>query len=108
MLPLSEQQSGRDMNKVCKAYHEKCIETNDDTHITLLQIRAHPLEPGLPSPAMLLFNHPMQGIMPTVNRTQINSHNNDDHYEALAKRQIRIDNNYDTARNYDLFLIGLL
>ena len=35
----------------------------------------------------------------------INSDNDDDHYEALVKRQIRNDENYDTARNYDLFSI---
>ena len=35
----------------------------------------------------------------------INSDNNDDHYEALVKRQIRNYKNYDTARNYDLFSI---
>ena len=84
----------------------KCIDTNDDIHTALLQKRATPLEPGLPSPAMLLFNHPMWGIMPIINRTPINSDNNDDHYEVLVKRQIRNDKNYDTARNYDLFWIG--
>ena len=72
----------------------------------MLQIRAIPLEPGLPSPAMLFFSHAMQGIMPKINRIPINLGNNDDHYEALVKRQIRNDRNYDTARNYDLFLKG--
>ena len=32
------------------------IKTND-IHIPLLHIRAAPLEPGLPSPGILLFNH---------------------------------------------------
>ena len=50
---------------------KKHIKTNDDTHIALLQIRATPLEPGLPSPAMLLFYHPIQGIMPIINRYQL-------------------------------------
>ena len=44
--------------------------------------------------------------MPIINRIPINSDNDDDHNEALVKRQIRNDKNYDTARNYDLFLIG--
>ena len=94
------------MYKVHKVYHDKCIETNDDIHIALLQIRTTPLEPGLPSQVKLLFNHPIQGIMPIINRIPINSDNGDDHYEVLVKRQIRNDKNYDTARNCDLFSIG--
>ena len=41
--------------EVCEMYHGKCIEINDDIHIALLQIRAPPLEPLMPSHAMLLF-----------------------------------------------------
>ena len=44
--------------------------------------------------------------MPIMNKTPVNSDNNDDHYEALVKRQIRNIKNYDTVRNYDLFSIG--
>ena len=40
------------------------------------------------------------------NRIPINSDNDDDHYEALVKRQKRNNKNYDTSRNYDLFSIG--
>ena len=72
--------------KFIKHTMKKCIESNDDTHIALLQIRATPLEPGLPSPASLLFNHPIWDIMPIINRKPINSDNDDDHYEALVKR----------------------
>ena len=45
--------------KFIKHTMKKCIETNEDIHIALLQIRATQLEPGLPSPATLLFNHPI-------------------------------------------------
>ena len=45
--------------KFVKCTMKKCIETNDDIHIALLQIKATPLEPEPPSPAMLLFNHPI-------------------------------------------------
>ena len=45
--------------KFMKCTMKKCIENNDDIHIALLQIRAMPLEPGLPSQARLLFNHPI-------------------------------------------------
>ena len=46
------------MYKIRKAYYE-CIKTDEDIHIVLLQIRETLLEPGLPSPATLLFNHPI-------------------------------------------------
>ena len=42
--------------KFVKHTMNNCIETNDDIHIALLQIRATPLESGLTSPATLLFN----------------------------------------------------
>ena len=45
--------------KIIKHTMKKCIETNEDIHLALLQIRSTPLEPGLPSPATLLFNHPI-------------------------------------------------
>ena len=44
--------------------------------------------------------------MPIINRIPINSHKNDDHYEALLKRQTRNDTSYDMMRNYDSFSIG--
>ena len=65
--------------KFAKHTMKKCVKTNDDIHIALLQIRATPLEPRLPSPATLLFSCPMQGIMQIINRMPINSDNNDDH-----------------------------
>ena len=92
--------------KLMKCTMKKCIETNDDIHIALLQIRTTHLEPGLLSPAMLLFNHPKWSIMPIINRIPINSDNDEDHYESLVKKQTRNDKNYDAARNYDLFSIG--
>ena len=44
--------------------------------------------------------------MPILYRIAINLDNDEDHYEALVKRQARNDKNYDKARNYDLFSIG--
>ena len=43
--------------KFIKHTMKKCIKTNEDIHIALLQITVIPLETGLPSPATLLFNH---------------------------------------------------
>ena len=39
--------------------------------------------------------------MPIINGIPIYSDNDDDHYIALVKRQVRSDKNYDTARNHD-------
>ena len=56
---------------------KECIKTNEDKHAALLQIRATPLEPGLPCPATLLFNHPIWGIMTIINRISIDVDNGD-------------------------------
>ena len=32
--------------------------------------------------------------------------NDDEHHKALVKRQAKNDKKYDTARNYNLYLIG--
>ena len=92
--------------KFIKHTMKKCIEINNDIHVALLQIKSTPLEPGLPSPASLLFNHPIWSIMTIINRLPIKSDNDDEHYEAFINRQAKNDRKYDTARNYDLFSIG--
>ena len=53
----------------------------------MLQIRVTPLEPGLLNCATLLFNYPMRGIMPTINRLPINSGNDDEHNKVPVNRQ---------------------
>ena len=77
--------------KFIKHTMKKCIKTNEDIHVALLQIRSIPLEPVLLSPATLLFNNSIQGIMPIINRLPINSDNDDEHYEALVNRQAKND-----------------
>ena len=44
--------------KFTKHSMKKCFESNEDIHVTLLQVKSSPLEPGLPSPATLLFSCP--------------------------------------------------
>ena len=58
-------------------------------HIAYLQIRSTPLWSGLPSPATLLFNHPIRGIMPIHSRLLISTNNDDQCYEILVKRQTK-------------------
>ena len=55
------------MYQTYKANTQKCFDTSSDPHIALMQIRSTPLGQGLPSPATLLFNHPVRG-MPIINR----------------------------------------
>ena len=45
--------------KFTKHTFKKYIDTKSDIHKALLQITSTPLRPGLPGPAMLLFNHPI-------------------------------------------------
>ena len=49
----------------------------------------------------LLLIHSIWGIMLVINRTQINTNNEDDYYEALVERQEKADKSYDTLRNYN-------
>ena len=65
-----------------------------------------PLGPGLPSPAMLLFNCPIRGIMPIINRPLIGLNNNEDHFEVLMMRGTKYDKNHDTFRIYPPVPLG--
>ena len=55
--------------------------------MALLQIRTTPMGQGLPSPAMLLFNHMVCGIMPMIDRKPISIDNDDEHHKNLMHRQ---------------------
>ena len=77
-----------------------------DIHIAFLQIKSTLLGPGLPSHAMLLFNCPIRGIMPIINKPPINSNGNDEHFEALVKGQPENDKNHDTSIIMLLFCKG--
>ena len=61
---------------------------------------------GLLTPATVLFNHPTRGIMPIINRMLISMDNDDEHHEALFKRQTRNYRKCDTARNFSILPIG--
>ena len=76
--------------KLMKRMLKKCHNINSDAHIALLQISTMPVGPGLSSPVMLLINCPTMGIMPIVNRLLINLNNDDEHNEALVKRQTKM------------------
>ena len=75
-------------------------------HLALLLIRTTLLGPELPSPATLLFDHPIRGIMPIVNRSLIHIDNDDEHHKALVQSQTNNDRDHYTPLNYTLLPIG--
>ena len=83
----------------------KCIDTKSDIHISLLQIRSTVIGLELPNSAMLLFNHPIRGIMPIISRLLVNSNNDEEHYETLVKIQ-RMIKTIILQENYFCFPLG--
>ena len=47
---------------------KKCFDTNNDVYLALLQILSTPNGPLLGSPAALIFNKPIRGLMPKLSR----------------------------------------
>ena len=76
--------------KFVKCTLKKCCESRSDTHIALLQIQMTPLGQGLPSPATVLFNCPIRGIMQVINRLLIHVDNDDEHHKVIIKRQTKM------------------
>ena len=52
--------------KFIKDTFQKCADLGRDINMALLQIRMTPLGQGLPSPATLMFNGQVYGIMPVL------------------------------------------
>ena len=105
-MPSLEQWASGSMYQTYKANAQKCLDAKSDPHIALLQIISRPLGLGLPSPATLLFNHPVRGIMPIINGPPIGLNNDNEHYEALNMRQMKNDKIHDTSRMYVSIPIG--
>ena len=77
--------------KFSKCTLQKCCDSGNDAHVSLLQIRTMPLGQGLPSLATLLFKHPVRGIMPVINRTPLSTNNDDEYHKVLTSRQGKND-----------------
>ena len=58
------------------------------------------------SPATLLFNCQIRGIMPIINRPPVGLNKDDEHYEVWVKRQTNNDKSNDTPRMYASIPIG--
>ena len=65
-----------------------------------------PLGQGLPSPATMLFNHLIRGIMPIVNRLPVGSNNDEEHHSAFIDRQCRNDKDDDTSKSFIPLPVG--
>ena len=74
--------------------------------MVLLQIRTTPLGQGLPSLAMLQFNHPLHGIMPALDRKPVSVDNDDEHHKKLKHRQGKNNPNNDTSQVFASNPIG--
>ena len=92
--------------KFVKCTIKKGLDTNNDVNLTLLQTRSTPINAVLPSLAMLLFNRPIRGLLPEMNREPIKINNDDAQYEALKAHQHKDVKNNDTHKDSLSFPIG--
>ena len=77
---------------------KKCFDSRSDPHIALLQIHMIPLGQELSSPATMLFNHPIIGRLPVINRPPVGIDNDQEHYEVIVKRQTKDDKSRYTPK----------
>ena len=89
IIQSPEQWTGRSVHLICHMYCKKCYDANTDICLALLQICSTPLEPGSLSPAALLFNRPVRGILAKLSRPHA-LFNQDDYYQALIKENPRL------------------
>ena len=69
-------------HQVHQMHYKKCSDSDGNIHIAMLQIRTTLLGQGLPSPVTLLFNCPVRGIMPVMDRPPINVDNDEEHHQT--------------------------
>ena len=85
--------------KFVKCTVKKCFDSRDDPNIAVVQKYMTPLQQGLPSPATMLFNCPIRGIMPIINRPLFGIDNDEKHHVVIIKRQMKDDKNKDIPKN---------
>ena len=73
-------------------------------NLALLQLRSVPIGTWLPSPVALLFNSPVRGLLPKMNREPININNDGAQYGALKAQQDKCVKDNDTEKTRFLFL----
>ena len=80
-------------------HNKKCIDTNKDINLALLQICSTPVGTGLHSLAVMLFNRPIHGFLPQMKREPIGIDNDDVQYQALEACQNKYNQHDDTCKN---------
>ena len=63
------------------------LTAHKDISLVLLQIQSMPVGIRIPGPATILFNRPIEGLLPKMNREPIDNNKYDVHYEAHQKIQ---------------------
>ena len=89
--------------KFIKHTFKKCEDSGGDINMALLQICTTPLGQGLPTPATLMFNRQVCGIMPVLDCKPVGQECDDKHHSKLVDRQNR---NNNTSPVFASFPIG--
>ena len=71
--------------KFVKRAMKKCVDTNSNANLALLQIRYMPIGLILLTPASILLNRPVRGLLSKIGRAPILFGSDDDHHNALLK-----------------------
>ena len=90
--------------KFVKCMFKKYTDSGSDINMTLLQIQIMPLGHILLSPATLMLNRPVHGIMPVIDSKPLFEDCDDDHHAKIIKIQLK--NNNDTAVTFSCIPIG--
>ena len=64
--------AGRSMYKICEPYYLKCLDSNRNIHLVLLQMSSTLIGTGLLSPETMLFNRLIRELLPQVNTGPVN------------------------------------
>ena len=78
--------------KFIKCTFKKCADSGGDINMALLQICTTPLGQSLLSPATLMFNRQVHGIMPVLDYKPIGKDYDDKHHSKLLDRQHKNNN----------------
>ena len=76
--------------KFIKCTFKKCTDSGSDINMALLQMQMTLLGHSLLSPATLMFNRPVHGIMPVIDHKSLIEDCDDDCHAKIIKRQQRI------------------
>ena len=79
---------------------------NQHVNLALLQLGSTPIGAALPRPTKLIFNRPINGLLPPMHREHINIKHNDVQYKALKACQSEHARNNDAFKDPFVFSVG--